>query len=187
MPPSSLKHRRQSRPSGAYSHGRADRAAGRVDSGIVLRGQDRQGAREAHTRESTRPVEREEMREANRVAALEAARESSRPGQRVSEQPESRPDRELESLRKAMNDAIAERRYTDALSHIIGLVAANPSDPRWPHKYGDLLRMLGRNEEAAAAFRRSAARYEASGFTVRAKAMLRLADELDGKSSAEPG
>jgi len=87
-----------------------------------------------------------------------------------------------ERLRDSLQVAMNERRYNDALNHILGLVALEPSDPRWPHKYGDVLRSLRRNNEAAAAYRRAASRYEAAGFPVRATAMLRLAGELDGDS-----
>jgi hypothetical protein len=88
-----------------------------------------------------------------------------------------------EMLKEALAAAMRERRYTDALNHILSLIALDSSDPRWPHKYGDVLRSLQRDHEAAAAYRRAARRYEAAGFPVRANAMLRLASELDGDNS----
>jgi hypothetical protein len=87
-----------------------------------------------------------------------------------------------ELLRESLQQSLTERRYHDALNHILGLISLDPSDPRWPHKYGDVLRSLRRNHEAAAAYRRAARRYEAAGFPVRANAMLRLSDELDGEN-----
>jgi len=92
------------------------------------------------------------------------------------------PKQGREELRDALQVAMNERRYNDALNHILGLVALDPNDPRWPHKYGDVLRSLRRNNEAAAAYRRAARRYEAAGFPVRATAMVRLAMELEGDS-----
>jgi len=94
-----------------------------------------------------------------------------------------------ELLRESLQHSLTERRYHDALNHILGLISLDPSDPRWPHKYGDVLRSLRRNTEAAAAYRRAARRYEAAGFPVRANAMLRLSEELDGAVSrrAESG
>lgn len=94
----------------------------------------------------------------------------------------SSPKEQREALRDSLQVAMNERRYNDALNHILGLVALEPSDPRWPHKYGDVLRSLRRNNEAAAAYRRAASRYEGAGFPVRATAMLRLAGELEGDS-----
>ena len=90
---------------------------------------------------------------------------------------------EREVLREALQVAMNERRYGAALTHLLGLVALDPSDPRWPHKYGDLLQSLRRTKEAAAVYRRTAACYEGAGFPVRAEAMRRLALELEGKDS----
>lgn len=96
--------------------------------------------------------------------------------------PIASPKQQRDELRDALQVAMNERRYNDALSHILGLVALDPNDPRWPHKYGDVLRSVRRNNEAAAAYRRAARRYEAAGFPVRATAMMRLAYELEGDS-----
>ena len=86
--------------------------------------------------------------------------------------------------RSALQVSMNERRYNDALNHILGLISLDPGDPRWPHKYGDVLRSLRRTDEAAAAYRRAARRYEAAGFPVRATAMMRLAGELMGESGS---
>lgn len=96
--------------------------------------------------------------------------------------PAATPKQQRDDLRNALQIAMNERRYGDALNHILGLVALEPNDPRWPHKYGDVLRSLRRDGEAAAAYRRAARRYEAAGFPVRATAMMRLAGELAGDS-----
>lgn len=85
-------------------------------------------------------------------------------------------------LRESLQQALQGRRYHDALHTILGLIALDPTDPRWPHKYGDVLRSLRRENEAAAAYRRAARRYDAAGFPVRAAAMMRLARELEGDS-----
>lgn len=95
-------------------------------------------------------------------------------------QPKSSLDRQ--QRKDALQEAMASRRYTHALEHIMSLEAFEPTDPRWPHKYGDLLRTLGRLTEAAAAYRRAARRYDALGFPVRSAAMVTLARELGGIS-----
>jgi len=94
------------------------------------------------------------------------------------------PNELREYHRSALHVSMNERRYSDALNHILGLISLDPADPRWPHKYGDVLRSLRRTDEAAAAYRRAARRYEAAGFPVRATAMLRLAGQLMGESGA---
>jgi hypothetical protein len=76
--------------------------------------------------------------------------------------------------------ALAARRYGDAIEHILGLVALEPSEPRWQQKYGEVLRTLGRDREAAAAYRRAARRYEAQALPALASAAERVADSLDG-------
>jgi hypothetical protein len=96
------------------------------------------------------------------------------------------PKEQRETLRHSLQVAMNERRYNDALNHILGLVALDPNDPRWPHKYGDVLRSLRRHNEAAAAYRRAARRYDAAGFPVRATAMVRLAVELEGERGPRP-
>lgn len=183
--------KRSNRPIGAYSLGPAQHRASvqsRIESGVVLRKRDRA------MDDVTAPIPAKVIDPAS-VAEAPITKRLSRPG--PSSKPAAAristpvapaapaPAQTEDSLKAAMTLAIAERRYTDALSEIIGLVALNPLDPRWPHKYGDILRTLGRTEEAAAAFRRSATRYEASGFSVRAKAMLRLADELEAAGDPE--
>jgi len=60
-----------------------------------------------------------------------------------------------------------------------------PTEPRWHQKYGEVLRTLGRNAEAAAAYRRVARRYEALALPARASAALRVADLLDGQDSSD--
>lgn len=114
----------------------------------------------------------------NRPAPTSAMRRRKTPVQLAAMSPKE----EREALREGLQLAMNERRYSDALNHILGLIALDPSDPRWPHKYGDVLRSLRRNNEAAAAYRRAARRYESAGFPVRATAMMRLAGELEGDS-----
>jgi hypothetical protein len=117
------------------------------------------------------------MQGPNRSSATAALRKRKAP---AAEPVATSPKQQRDELRDALQLAMNERRYGDALNHILGLVALDPNDPRWPHKYGDVLRSLRRNNEAAAAYRRAARRYEAAGFPVRATAMMRLSFELEG-------
>jgi len=81
---------------------------------------------------------------------------------------------------------LAKRRYAGALTSILRLVMLDPTEPRWHQKYGEVLRTLGRNREAAAAYRRAARRYDALALPARASAALRVAESLEGASAATP-
>lgn len=91
-------------------------------------------------------------------------------------------DRRL--LAESVTQSLAKRRYGDALASILRLVMLDPTEPRWHQKYGEVLRTLGRDQEAAAAYRRAARRYEAMALHVRASAALRVAETLEGVSSS---
>ncbi len=87
-------------------------------------------------------------------------------------------------LAASVTQSLAKRRYGDALSSILRLVMLEPGEPRWHQKYGEVLRTLGRAQEAAAAYRRAARRYEAMALPARASAALRVAEGLEGASSS---
>jgi hypothetical protein len=81
---------------------------------------------------------------------------------------------------------LAKRRYADALASIQRLVMLDPTDPRWHQKHGEVLRTLGRNREAAAAYRVAARRYEALALPARSSAAYRVAESLEGVTSTPP-
>jgi hypothetical protein len=111
-------------------------------------------------------------------------RNHRQPSGTVAKRVDPRREEQRSELKQALARAQAACRYVDAMSALLGLVALEPHEPRWHQKYGEVLRTLGRNREAAAAHRRAARRYEALGFPVRASAALRLADTLDGTDSS---
>jgi hypothetical protein len=76
-------------------------------------------------------------------------------------------------------DCAAEERALD------GLQTLEPSEPRWPHKLGDLLRRRGRANDAAQAYLRAGRLYADLGFAQRAQAMSSLARSL-GQGEAPP-
>ena len=84
------------------------------------------------------------------------------------------------ALVNAVQAALVARRYPVALGHILDLIVREPNEPRWQQKYGEVLRILGRDREAAAAYRRAARRYEAAGLAAHASAVERVAEMLDG-------
>ena len=122
-----------------------------------------------------------------------------RPREKRSEQPAPQRERQVSGpvarnhvpdkrsiLSDAVTQSIAKRRYDDALANIMRLVALEPAEPRWHQKYGEVLRTLGRHKEAAAAYRRAAARYDVMALPARASALLRVAETLEGGSASAP-
>jgi hypothetical protein len=100
----------------------------------------------------------------------------------ISKRPAPRAPSKRDALVDASTQALAARRYGDALNHIMGLVTLEPSEARWHQKYGEVLHTLGRNREAAAAYRRAARRYEVQALPARANAALRVAETLEGRA-----
>lgn len=76
-------------------------------------------------------------------------------------------------LRDELAAARAAGQHYEAAHALEGLEALDPKDPRWPHRLGDSLRILGRNEDAVAAWTRAVDRYVDQGFLARAVAMAR--------------
>ena len=89
-------------------------------------------------------------------------------------------------LAEDITQLLAKRRYADALASIQRLVMLDPTEPRWHQKYGEVLRTLGRNREAAAAYRVAARRYEALALPARSSAAHRVAESLEGGNTTPP-
>ena len=62
----------------------------------------------------------------------------------------------------------------EALLHYEALQGVERNEPRWPHRKGDLLKRLGREEEAIAAYERAVDLYAQQGFVARAAAMAKV-------------
>jgi predicted Zn-dependent protease len=90
----------------------------------------------------------------------------------------------LEAKRDACERALRAHDYTASARLLQELERLEPSEPRWPHKHGDLLRASSHVHAAAAAYRRAAERYAERGFSERARAMTSLARTL-GDASAK--
>jgi hypothetical protein len=89
---------------------------------------------------------------------------------------------ELCELRRALTQALSDRRHDLALAAVSELALLEPREPRWAHKHGDALRAVGRPLEAAAAYRHAARLYEEQCLHRHASAMKRLARTLTGMS-----
>jgi cytochrome c-type biogenesis protein CcmH/NrfG len=86
-------------------------------------------------------------------------------------------------MHTALAFASAKRDHAREHDLLIELVEQEPSDPRWPHKLGDVLRKLGQESEATVAYRRAARLYADKGFVDRARALTQLARSIGGRSA----
>jgi CRP-like cAMP-binding protein len=77
-------------------------------------------------------------------------------------------------LREKLNQALRRERLGEALIHYEALQGVERSEPRWPHRKGDLLKRLGRPEEAVEAYERAVDLYAQRGFVARAAAMAKV-------------
>ncbi len=77
-------------------------------------------------------------------------------------------------LRDKLNNALRREHLGEALGHYEALQVVEPNEPRWPHRKGDLLKRLGRPQEAVAAYERAVDMYAEQGFVARAAAMAKV-------------
>ena len=87
--------------------------------------------------------------------------------------------KDARALRDEAQAAAAGGKHKRALEAYVELERLEPSDPQWPKRAGDMLRKLGKDREAIAAYDRAVDRYAQSGFVVQAIAMCRLILQLD--------
>jgi hypothetical protein len=88
-------------------------------------------------------------------------------------------------LRRQFNELMAQADKEGALALIPELRQREPSDPRWPHKLGDLLRFCGRRTEASDAYLEAARLYADQGLPDRARAIAGLAASLSQPAPPE--
>jgi CRP-like cAMP-binding protein len=77
-------------------------------------------------------------------------------------------------LRDKLNEALRKERLAEALLHYQALQVVERNEPRWPHRKGDLLKRLGRPEEAVTAYEHAVDLYAQQGFVARAAAMAKV-------------
>lgn len=88
-------------------------------------------------------------------------------------------EKTLRKHREKLDKALAANRDEEAIQLLAGLVSAEPTNARWPHKRGDLLRKVGRRGEAVAAYEQAVDVYAKAGFIARAVAMAKTVLSLD--------
>lgn len=77
-------------------------------------------------------------------------------------------------LREKLNNALRRERLAEALRQYEALQQVEPREARWPHRKGDLLKRLGRPNEAVEAYERAIDLYARQGFVARAAAMAKV-------------
>ncbi|MGF1469217.1 MAG: cyclic nucleotide-binding domain-containing protein [Sandaracinaceae bacterium] len=95
-------------------------------------------------------------------------------------------------LRDEFNRARRKGKLGQALAALEALEKLERDEPRWPHQQGELLRLMGRVDDAASAWERAIQRYEAQGFVARAvalgKALVQIApDRREVLERIDPG
>ncbi|MBW2214478.1 MAG: hypothetical protein JRF48_08620, partial [Deltaproteobacteria bacterium] len=83
-------------------------------------------------------------------------------------------DSRSRKLRDKLNQALRRERLGEALGHYEALQMVERNEPRWPHRKGDLLKRLGRPQEAVEAYERAVDLYAQQGFVARAVAMAKV-------------
>src|SRR5262245_63944887 len=83
------------------------------------------------------------------------------------------------ALSDALDSHLRSNELEPALSVCEELERSEPSEPRWPHRRGDLLLRLRRRDDAVAAYERAVDLYVHQGFVARAAAMAKVILGLD--------
>ncbi len=78
------------------------------------------------------------------------------------------------NLREKLHKALRKERLGEALGYYEALEVLEPTEPRWPHRKGDLLKRLGRVDEAVSTYERAVDLYAHQGFVARAAAMAKV-------------
>jgi CRP-like cAMP-binding protein len=88
-------------------------------------------------------------------------------------------DKRIRALREQLDEA--NRARNEELSDVVleELETVDPDNPRWPHRRGDVLRRMGRTQDAVHCFIRAVALYANAGFLPRAIAMAKVVLEHD--------
>ena len=82
-------------------------------------------------------------------------------------------------LRDQLQRSLRRERFSEALTLYQTLERLEPHEPRWPHRKGDLLKRLGRHEQAVPSYIRAVDLYAELGFVARAAAMAKVVVQID--------
>ena len=82
-------------------------------------------------------------------------------------------------LRDQVTVLLQKEKLKEALECYVQLENAEPKEPRWPHRKGDLLLRMKRPKDAVAAYEKAVDIYASQGFVARAAAMAKVILGLD--------
>lgn len=82
-------------------------------------------------------------------------------------------------LKEKLSKAIQKERFGEALRLYDSLQTLEPTEPRWPHREGDLLQRLKRTPEAIDSYEKAVELYTEQGFMARAAAMAKVVLSID--------
>ncbi len=83
------------------------------------------------------------------------------------------------AVRERLQEALRRDRDEEALTLYDQLEKLEPTEPRWPHRRGDLLRRMGREWQAIECYERAVHAYVELGFVARAAAMAKVILSID--------
>lgn len=109
---------------------------------------------------------------------FDCIRRDAKPSERRNANVAAERDHAQAALARAVmrEDRAAEQRVLTTLQKL------EPSEPRWPHRLGDVLRRTKHGGEAALAYQRASELYAELGSAERALTLTRLARTLDERS-----
>lgn len=82
-------------------------------------------------------------------------------------------------VRDQLQRSLRKERFSEALRHYEALERLERREPRWPHRKGDLLKRIGRAQEAVNAYERAVDLYAQRGFVARAAALAKVVMAID--------
>lgn len=85
----------------------------------------------------------------------------------------------VETLRETLNVQLQKEKLSEALATYQALEQAEPDEPRWPQRKGDLLLRMKQPKDAIASYERAVDLYAKEGFVARAAAMAKVILGLD--------
>jgi len=104
--------------------------------------------------------------------------------QLVSDKQTRKRDSKTTDLRALLGKALKAERFTEALDIYELMEQRKPNEPRWSHRKGDLLRRMGRDDDAVLAYEHAVHLYSAQGFDARAAATAKLVLAIDPTKGA---
>lgn len=87
--------------------------------------------------------------------------------------------RRSRKLRDKLQEALWKERHNEALRIYDALESVEPSEPRWPHRKGDLLKRMGQKDAAIGSYEAAVDLYATLGFLARAAAMAKVVMGID--------